>query len=108
MTATVWPANDSLLRPARPLAFEVSVRATLAARLPAVAAVTVRSALAPARMLPTVPTVSLPFEDVAVTSRLSWKSAEVMTVLAMLIAPVAAVRTLPRARDVATVARASS
>ena len=61
-----------MVRSATLLALEVRARVRVEARLPAVAAVTVRSALAPAIRLPRVLSVSLPFEVVATTSRLSW------------------------------------
>ena len=72
MTATVFEVRASLVRSAIPRALEVRPRVRVEARLPAVAAVTVRSALAPATKLPRVLSVSLPFEEVAATSKLSW------------------------------------
>ena len=60
------------MRPEMPLAFEVRPKVTAEASEPAEAAVTPRLALVPASRLPTVPTVSLAFEELAATSRLSW------------------------------------
>ena len=72
MTATVFEVRASLFRSATLLAFEVRARVRVEARLPAVAAVTTRLALAPARMFAGLTRLSLPFEEVATTSRLSW------------------------------------
>ena len=72
------------------------------------AAVTTRLRSAPAAMFATEPSVSLAFEVADVTSRLSWKLAEVSVVFAMLRLPAVPTRRLPSARVEATVGLARS
>ena len=72
------------------------------------AALTTRLRAAPAAMFAGLVSVSLLFEEVAATSRLSWKAAEVVTVLPTDTLVSVPVRTLFRARLAATEAVARS
>ena len=89
------------------LAFEVRARATVASSEPAAKAVKPTLPVLPARTFAGLLTVSLPLAELATTSRLSWKLAEVVTVLVTPTLAWSPVRTLPSARLVlASVARA--
>ena len=72
------------------------------------AAFTTRLRAAPAAMFAGLVSVSLAFEEVAATSRLSWKAAEVVTVLATDTLVRVPVRMLFRARVDCTAAVATS
>ena len=91
------------------MAFEVSVRATVASSEPASLAFTPTLPAAPARMFAGSISVRLPLAVAAATSRLSWKAASVVTVLVTATFARSPVRTLPSARVVEPkVARARS
>ena len=109
MTANDWPAKLALSKPRRPLALEVSPKVTLVASEPAALAVTATLAVVPARMPIGEVRVRRPLAVAAATSRLSWKAAEVLTVLVTPRAAPSPTRTLPRANvEAANVARARS
>ena len=88
---------------------EPSARATVASSEPARLAFTPTARVWPARMFAGLVSRRLPLAVAATTSRLSWKSAEVVTVLVTATPAWVPVRTLPRASVVeASVARARS
>ena len=107
VTAVDWPVRASLVRPVRPLAFEVRATATVPSSTPAAAAVTATLPAAPAAIRAGLAKASLAFAEVAATSRLSWKAASAATsVLATAIGAVAPTRMLPRVSVGATTASA--
>ena len=93
-------ARVRLSRPVLARAMDSRPSDRLAASEPTVAAVKARSPEAPAAMaVAGATTVRLPLFEVAVTRRLSWKAADVITALAIGRVTAAPRRTLPSERD---------
>ena len=95
-------------RPDRPFALEVRPTERVASSEPAFVAVTTTSRFAPARMFAGLARARLALAEVATTSRLSWKAADVTVTLATFTTPVICGRTLPMAKVGVTTALAKS